>query len=121
MASKKTQKKNLSIAAWLLRVGLAFSFAYAAFGSFTNPNVWAGYLPVMLTNIFDAHALLQVFSVYEIALAVWLLSAKFTRYAAGLTALTLAGIIIGNPHSFDITFRDISLVFAALALAWMEE
>jgi hypothetical protein len=39
------------------------------------------------------------------------------RYAALVTAAMLAGIVLANFDLFAITFRDIALIFAALALA----
>ena len=105
--------------ALLLRGGLAVIFLYAAISSFANPQDWAGYLPKLLTDRVDVDILLKGFSVYELALAAWLLSGVYVRYAALLCALTLLGIIVSNFSLFAITFRDIALVFAALALASM--
>jgi uncharacterized membrane protein YphA (DoxX/SURF4 family) len=105
--------------ALLLRVGLAVIFMYAAISSFVNPQDWAGYLPSILTDRLEPNVFLKGFSAYELALAVWLLSGVYVRYAALLCAATLAGIIASNFSLFAITFRDIALVFAALALADM--
>jgi uncharacterized membrane protein YphA (DoxX/SURF4 family) len=101
----------------LLRIGLAIIFLYAAIGSLINPQEWVGYLPSVLKDMFPADILLKLFSVYEAALVVWLLSGVYIRYAALLCAATLAGIVVSNFELFAITFRDIALIFAALALA----
>lgn len=101
----------------LLRLGLATVFGYAAIGSFLSPDEWVGYLPPMLTNMVDAEMLLRAFSVYELALVIWLLSGWYVRYAALLCALTLLGIVVSNFGLFIISFRDIGLALAALALA----
>lgn len=108
---------NVKLAAWLLRLGLAFVFLYAAVSSFQHPLEWVGYLPGFLTKTVDAHTLLKIFSIIEIVLALWLLTAKFTRYAALAAAFMLAGIIVVNPGQLLIAFRDVGLVTAALALA----
>lgn len=100
----------------LLRVGLAIVLLFAAVSSTLSPNDWVGYLPAVLTSIFPAEALLKVFSVYELVLAVWLLSSVYVRYAGLLVAATLAGIVVSNFSLFAISFRDIGLIFAALAL-----
>jgi uncharacterized membrane protein YphA (DoxX/SURF4 family) len=105
----------------LLRVGLAVIFLYAAISSFTNPNDWVGYLPSFATKAVDAKVLLHVFSVYEMALAIFLLAGVLVRYVALLCAATLLGIVVFNSSLFAITFRDIALAFAALALARMPE
>jgi len=103
--------------ALLLRLGLAVILLYAAIGSFVDPREWIGYLPGFLTDIVDAHVFLNIFAVFELALAAWLLSGIYTRYAALVTAVMLAGIVLANFNLFAITFRDIALIFATLALA----
>lgn len=103
----------------LLRGGLAVIFSYAAISSFVNPNDWVGYLPGFVSDNFNSERILQVFSAYELFLAAWLLSGMYVRYAALLCAATLAGIVTANFSLFAITFRDIALIFAALALASM--
>jgi len=105
----------------LLRAGLAIIFLYAAISSFTNPQDWVGYLPSFATDMIDARLLLHIFSVYEMLLAIFLLAGVLTRYVALLCAATLAGIVAFNSSLFAITFRDIALIFAALALARMPE
>lgn len=105
----------------LLRAGLAIIFLYAAISSFTNPQDWVGYLPSFATKMVDSRLLLHIFSVYEMLLAIFLLAGVFTRYVALLCAATLAGIVAFNSSLFAITFRDIALIFAALALARMPE
>ena len=96
-------------------------FLYAAISAFVTPDDWVGYLPHILTQHVAAHTLLPFFSVYELLLAAWLLSGLFVRYAALLCALTLVGIVASNYHLLAISFRDIALVFAALALACAPE
>lgn len=108
---------NVKLAGWLLRLGLAFVFLYAAVSSFQHPLEWIGYLPGFLTKTIDAHTALKIFSVIEILLALWLLTGKFLRYAALLAAVMLASVIVVNPGQLLITFRDAGLVAAALALA----
>ena len=100
----------------LLRLGLAFAFLYAGIASLREPFNWVGYLPSVLTSHVHATTVLKITAIYELLLAAWLLLGRYVRHAALLTALTLAGIIVANPHALDITFRDISLLVAALAL-----
>lgn len=102
----------------LLRIGLAIVFTYAAVSSFKNPQDWIGYLPKFAKQHIDGYLLLKVFSVYELALAIWLLSGRYMKYAAALAAATLAGIVVFNLSLFAITFRDVALIFAALALVF---
>jgi uncharacterized membrane protein YphA (DoxX/SURF4 family) len=109
------EDKNL--APLLLRIGLATVFLYAAISSLANPNDWIGFLPPFLTDMISGYTLLKFFAVYELVLAAWLLSGMYVRYAGLLCAATLAGITLSNFSLFAISFRDIGLMFAALALA----
>ncbi|MEM4366469.1 MAG: hypothetical protein QXN46_02665, partial [Candidatus Woesearchaeota archaeon] len=83
-----------NLAKVLLRLSLAFSFVYAAIASFLQPTAWLGFFPKVLTAIIPAKLLLELFSVYELLLAGWLLSGKKAAYAALFSALTLAGIVL---------------------------
>ena len=107
-------KKNF--AATILRWGLAFVFFYAAYSSLRDPASWVGFIPAFLVQYFPAIPLLTVFSVYEFALAAWLFLGKRVAEAALLAAITLIGIVLVNFSGFIITFRDIGLALAALAL-----
>lgn len=80
-----------------------------------------GYFPQLLRNIVPPEVLLPIFSTYELLLAAWLLSGLYTKYAALLSAATLAGIVVSNFQLFVITFRDIALICAALALFFEEK
>jgi uncharacterized membrane protein YphA (DoxX/SURF4 family) len=108
---------KLNLTPLLLRIGLAVVFLYAAISSTLSPQEWVGYLPSIATEHVRAENLLKVFAVYELALAGWLLSGIYVRYAALLCAATLLGITVSNFSLFAISFRDLGLVFAALALA----
>ncbi len=108
--------KNLTLVSFLLRVGLGGAFLYAAIASFLEPESWVGFFPIWLRNLAPENYLLMTFSIYEIILAIWLFSSKKIFYAAGLAALTLGGIIVFNISALDIIFRDIPILFMALAL-----
>lgn len=114
MPAKQLNKSNLT--PLLLRFGLAVVFLYASVSSFKNPQDWVGYLPHFAKEQVSASTLLHIFSVYEMILALWLLSSKYVKYAAALAAATLAGIVLFNFSLFAISFRDVGLIFAALAL-----
>lgn len=105
----------------LLQIGLAFVFLYAAIASFVNPNEWIGYLPPFMTKIVEPKMALDFFSVLQIGLAGWLLSGVYVRWAALASAAMLGGIIVFNLQLFDIAFRDVGLLLAALALACYDD
>jgi uncharacterized membrane protein YphA (DoxX/SURF4 family) len=109
------------IVSWLLRAALALVFLYASISSFTSPQDWVGYFPQFLRDIVPGSILLPFFSIYELALAAWLLSGWYTKYAALLAAATLAGIVTFNFQLFLITFRDMALILTAIALFFLEK
>ncbi|HUZ92750.1 MAG TPA: hypothetical protein VNG29_01995 [Candidatus Paceibacterota bacterium] len=117
MDEKKDPHAPFSLVSFLLRIGLASVFLYAAVAAFIEPDAWIGYLPIFLRHIFPANLLLAGFSTYEALLSLWLLSGKKAFYAALLAAITLVGIIVANIGALDIVFRDFAIFFSALALA----
>ncbi len=101
----------------LLRFGLAFTFLYAATSGFIEPDSWIGFFPEWLRAIVPAYPMLTAFGIFEIVVALALIFDQYTYYAAYIYALTMIGIIVSNPGALIISFRDIGLAFAALALA----
>ena len=104
---------------FFLRTGLAFVFIYAAVSAFLNPEAWIGFVPAFIGNTITRGYFLFVHEVINMGLGLWLISGEKTFYSAVASCLMLAGIIITNIPSFIITFRDVGLLFAALALAIM--
>lgn len=109
-----------SLPALLLRIALAFAFLFAAVSSFITPSDWIGYFPAVMRNIVPGTVLLPIFSGIELIVAMTLLVGWYTRYVALFAAAMLAGIVIANPAQLPVTFRDVSLVIAALALFVLE-
>jgi len=119
-ANKLKIEGKVALISFFLRAGLALVFLYAAISSFLNPSSWIGFIPLFLRNLVDANLLLTLFSIYEIILGVWLLSNRAIFYASLLSALTMLGIIISNFGALDIVFRDIAILFSAIALMVLE-
>lgn len=116
----KTQPVHNKAASGLLRVGLASVLLYAAISSFVSPAEWAGYLPQFLASHLTGYGLLYFFAGCELLLGLWLLSGLYVRYAAAVAALLFAGIVLTNLPAFStVTFRDVPMVFAALALVFL--
>jgi uncharacterized membrane protein YphA (DoxX/SURF4 family) len=109
--------QNVTVARWLLRIGLAGVLLYAASGMTLQPSHWVGFLPAMVTAVVPAATALKLVAFTQLVAAVWLLSGWKGRYAAGLLALLLAGIIVSNLASFEVVFRDAGLMLASVALA----
>lgn len=108
--------------AWCLRVGLAFGFLYAASLSLRDPVSWMGFFPIWLRDlaapIASPETLLVAFSILEVGLALWILSGKGGWLSGFLAAAVIAGILFANLGAFDILFRDVPMMFAALAYAF---
>ncbi len=110
---------NERLISFLLRSGLAIAFVYAAIAAFLDPFSWVGFLPTWIDAVIPRTVMLSVFSTYEIVLALWLLSGRYAFRASACSAATLFCIILFNIGSLDILFRDVPILFAALALIAM--
>lgn len=111
-----TQERLVS---FLLRIGLATVFLYAAIASFMDPDTWASFFPLFMREMMPQKTLLFVFSIYELLLVLFLLLEKQVFYVAILSALTMFGIVAVNATGMDVVFRDIAIGFSALALAML--
>lgn len=120
MRNLKTNDK-LSLATLFLRVGLAITFLYAGWSALRSPDEWVGYVPHFATHVLAAGTALKLMALYELVLGALLVAGQFLRYVGLLCALTVAGILATNLGQLIITFRDVGLLGAALALtllAW---
>jgi uncharacterized membrane protein YphA (DoxX/SURF4 family) len=117
----KAKKTNTQAISWLLRIGLAAVFIYATVDAFREPEAWVSFVPHFTTNFVDAKIALDIISVLELVVAAGLLIGKYLRIWALISTALLGGIVIFNLNARLITFRDIGLVFMALALFFIEE
>ncbi len=101
----------------VLRIGLAFAFAYPAIAAYFAPLNWIGYFPQFMKGFLSDPILLHTFGISEIVLAVWILSGKKLFIPSALASLYLLGIVVFNINSMDIVFRDISILAMSVALA----
>lgn len=108
-------------ASFLLRIGLAFSFLYAAISAFIDATPWVGFIPPWVGEMIEPTTALYIFGVLEIIVAIWLLWGRKIFWAAGASVALLVCIIVPNLGSFPIIFRDITLLCAALALAQLHK
>lgn len=117
----KPTSNNPAVASMIIRVGLAAVFLYAAIDAFKEPNAWISFIPAFSTKFIAAKTALDLISVFQIGVAIWLVTGKYLTYAA-LTAIgLLAGIMVFNPETFLVTFRDIGLIAAAAALIFLDD
>ena len=113
------ENKNLPVI--LLSLGLAFVFVYAGAASLMHPLEWIGYIPGFVGKLVNPDAALKGIAIFEILLGIWLVIGKYRKIAAALSVLLLAGIILADRKEFIITFRDVGLLLAALALFFTPE
>ncbi len=115
LKNSKINRKELLIS-FLLRSGLAIAFFYAGISSFLNPTNWIGFVPNFIGAIIPKEVFLIIFSVYELLLGIGLLFDYKTFALSILSSVTLFLILFGNIMNLEILFRDIAILFMALAL-----
>jgi uncharacterized membrane protein YphA (DoxX/SURF4 family) len=111
------EEKKASAVLLLLRVGVAFAFLYPPLDALANPYSWIGYFPQFMTGVVPDMVLLHSFGLIEVVIALWILSGKRIFLPSSAAALLLLGIVAFNPSQFEVIFRDLSIAFAAAALA----
>lgn len=107
------------VASFLIRLGLAVVLIYAAIAAWQEPLAWIGFVPPWVEQIMPATTFLDVFGIYQVLLGLWLLWGKWQKYSGALTALTIAGVVLGNLAQWEIVFRDVPMVLSALALLFL--
>lgn len=100
----------------LLRFGIASVLWYAAYRGFVDPNAWVGFIPVWVSSYADQFLVLKIFEVLQLVLGAWILIGIRLRIASLVATAFFIGIIVSNVGAFDIVFRDVTMIFAALAL-----
>lgn len=108
---------------WPLRLGLGMMYLYSGYDMFTHPSAWFWALPKwfsqVVTSIASLEMYLRVQGVGEFILGIlflaWFLDRRVLRVASALAVIEFAGILIFTGLG-PITFRDIGLLGAALAL-----
>lgn len=114
---------------WYLRLGLGLMYLYSGIDLVRHPTAWYWALPYWLRQYITAGVPLDMYlriqGAIEILLALillgWFLPRSLVRVAAVVAALEFAIILIlaflpFSEANFLITFRDIGLLGAALAL-----
>lgn len=104
-------------ASLFLRLGLAFSFLYVAISIFINPVSWIGFVPKFAEIFLPVGKLIYVHAIFDAFLGIWLLTNKKIFYASILSAANLFFITVFNLGAMEIVFRDVTIFFAAIALA----
>lgn len=113
--------KSIKLAAWFLRVGLAFVFTYASIEMCINPQNFLKYTPSFIFEIFPVTEFLYSFGAAELILAVWILTKWKSEYSSIISVMLMVGIILFNLEHFQVLFRNVAIAFGGLALFMLEE
>ncbi len=103
----------------VLRFGVAFSFLYAAYSGFMNPNDWIGYFPSFVQSFGSIETIIKIWEVVEIILGVWLISGKYIIASSSIATLLLLSVVVFNIPQMEVVFRDISIAAMSFALVIM--
>lgn len=113
-----------------MRLGLGFMYVYSGLDILRHPTAWYWAIrpviklaPVSYQTMLGSQNFLNKFLtiqgigelVFAFLLLAWFLPKKITRFIAALATLEMAAILLLLPVD-SITFRDIGLLGAALAL-----
>jgi len=103
-----------------LKIGLGITFILTGLLILSSKDRWVHMLPAWFASrLSSARGFMLVTSIADIILGAWLLSGFFTAVAATLAAVHLLGVlIISGRHEFHEVYRDIGLLFAAVALVF---
>lgn len=108
---------------WSLRLGLGFMYLYSGYDLFYNPWHWYGFMPKWfsqtVTQIVSIDAYLRIQGIGEIIIGLlflaWFFGVRGVRIAAALAVFEMALILLFVGID-PITFRDIGLLGAAIAI-----
>ncbi len=106
----------------VLRIGVAFILLYPPYAALGDSVSWLGYFPPFVLAL--AHGLgvpdlvlLHSFGVFEVVLALWILSGWRIFVPSLIAAALLLAIVAFGYNDFAVLFRDLGLAAAALSLA----
>jgi hypothetical protein len=100
-----------------LRVGLAFVFVWVGLKSWLEPDSWIGFVPLWLENALPISLalFLKIHAVFNLVLGFWLLSGRWLIVVAAIASFYILTVLVAAGIN-DITFRDIGLLGASVAL-----
>lgn len=99
-------------------MAVAFAFLYPPIDAFFHPDSWVGFFPMFMRDHVPGGALLPMWGIVEILIALWILSGKKIFIPACAAALSLVLIVVFNFSLIDILFRDFAIALVAASLAW---
>jgi len=110
---------NKDLAFLSLRVGVAFAFLYPPIDALFHPASWLSFFPDFLLRAVNHSVLLHGFGLIELAIGLGLLLMRRPVLPAVAAACMLGSIVLVHWRGFSFLFRDVSILLAALALAFL--
>lgn len=101
----------------IVRIGISLVLLWFGLTNIFKPDYLLGYLPLSVAQLipFAPTTFMMLNGAFEVIIGVLLLLGIFTRAAALLTALHIAGIAFSLGYN-DIAVRDIGLAIAAFSV-----
>jgi uncharacterized membrane protein YphA (DoxX/SURF4 family) len=115
MKLKEKFQDKVWLSQFCLRLGLGIIFFYFGVDKFVHVYRWVGFIPTWMYLPISAELFMYIQGVIETAIGVLLLSGYFVRYAAGVSAVILLGIVATMGFN-DIMIRDLGLLLMAVSL-----
>ena len=103
----------------LLRVAIAFAFLYPPIAAVLNPSAWIWFVPDFVEMFVTKEFFLHAFGLVEVIIALGVLFMKRPILPLVLASAILFVIVVIDFSTFDIVFRDVSILLAAVALILM--
>lgn len=102
---------------FILKIGIGITFALTGILILKDKDKWTHMLPGWFSKYVRPRSFMIGTAIGDIILGAWILSGFATGIAASLAALHLLGVlIVSGRDEFHEVYRDIGLLFAAVAL-----
>jgi uncharacterized membrane protein YphA (DoxX/SURF4 family) len=108
--------KTERLSSFLIRIGLAFVFLYAAVFMTISPEKYIDYFPKFMRDLVPGYTLLHIFAIFEVIHSFFLIIGKFKFINAIISFLTMLSLTVVNLDKFSVLFRNVSIILSALAL-----
>ncbi len=113
------EKDFNSLAAPLLRCGLAIVFLWFGFSQLHNPQEWTSFLPSWISILpISEESFIMMNGLFEVVGAFLLLLGAYVRVTASLLGLHLLGIAVSIGLS-NTGVRDLGLSIATISSAFL--
>ena len=111
---------------WILRFGIAGTYLYSGYDLFLHPRSWTQFVPYwfsqVITTLISLDVFIRVQGIVELAIALallaWFLPRSWVWIAVFISSFEFAAILLFFGVDL-VTFRDIGLLGASLALLFL--